>query len=589
MKKNVCIILMTIGALLLTGCDSTPRRDMDRLINMSVISPTPDNKGIVSEGSFNIFFKANSDIPYFSIKDGKDLLESYRKVRISEKSYINYTVDNNKVILKDDFNSSVTFDMATQKITFSDFDAFNNYSYQYNGTLALFANSNKDYISAEDITYTKGEEYVIDLSLYDKLDICKYGDNFYIPLTTFNDLFLSVYTFSNLVYSPNGLFHLHDGVKFYTETPFGIEYTPIGRVYYRSKENNPTVSQEYAAFNYQSICLNFDYTYGVKGLKGRDYETFDDYLSQRGYKEDMLSGDVHKMDNAFAYALSYLNDFHTSYNTLSPLYPAGEGTLDRNKFNPAKILNEEGEELLKKLRMVSQADLGLTIDTYSRTAFIAFDSFDSIDAELLGKHEFTREEILSNSPALFACAYDIITTQYNDKIDYIIVDMATNDGGSSDALIYILSTLVGAFTLETQNPYTDGHSIAHYLADINRDGKYDENDKSFRELGKKIVFVNTSYAFSCGNALPVLAKNNYPDDVITMGETTGGGACVLRTAYNAIGASYFMSGTMMLSERDEEGNLVGIEYGVDPDIPLKKEETINRKLVLLELLKFYAD
>lgn len=99
----------------------------------------------------------------------------------------------------------------------------------------------------------------------------------------------------------------------------------------------------------------------------------------------------------------------------------------------------------------------------------------------------------------------------------------------------------------------------------------------------KIVFIDTHFAFSCGNALPVLAKANYPEAVTTIGETTGGGTCVVRDAFTAIGSKYSVSGLQMLSKRDKDNKLVNIEDGVTADIPLDCRLTIVRSEVVKAL------
>lgn len=588
MKNKASIIFTLIGTLLLSGCENTPSRDQDRVIALDFVTLKSDGNVNVDKRAINVFYKANSDIPYYSFKDGSSFLDAFRKERVSKDAYVSYQVDGDKAILKNENNTTVTIDAKEQKITFSDFDAFNNYSSKYDGTLAVLPAYRTNFVSAEKMEYTKGKEYTIDLNSYDQINIVKANNELYIPFTTFNDLFVNVSALVNLIYSFNAVFFLPDGAKFYTDSPRGRVLTPVGEAYYRSKEESAKVEKDYAEYNYQNLCLNFDYLYGVKGLKGREYTSFDAYLEE-DYKEDMLSGDVHEMDNNLAYALSYLEDFHTSYGSSSPLYDYTNVTIDSDQVDPMREeydLREDWLDMMRKRPTFTK--MGLSIDTRTRSAFIAFKTFDDIDPKLLARHDITVQEALGNSPALFALAYDQITSKYSNDIDYIIVDMATNNGGSSDALLFILSTLVGTTNIETQNPFTGAHNKTTYAADINRDGKYDENDKSFRELGKKVVFVNTLHAFSCGNALPVFAKYCYPNDVITMGETTGGGACVLRTAYAPVGTGYYLSGTVMLSKRDEDNNLISIEDGVEADIPLTAQETINKLLVLNALAKYLA-
>ena len=583
MKNKTGIIFTLIATLLLTGCDFIPSRDRDRIISYNIVTLSSDGKGVEVTPGFPLFFKANSDIPYCSLTSMKDFLELFRTSSISKESYIKYEIKDDKGIFEDENNSSCVFDLTNQTITFSDFDGFNNYKGSLNHTLGILSVDKTTFVDGSNATYYKGEDYVVDLKGYTRLDIIKIDDELYIPFNLFNDLFVKVYTLTNLVYSFNNIFFLPDDAVFYTVNSLGkYEYTPIGKAYYDSKKRTPTVSQEYAEYNYQCVCFNYDHLYGVKGYKDRDYETFDDYLTKKGYKDDLLSGDVRKMDNALSYAISYLNDNHTATHYYSPLYSPETSTIDPSKISPYKYYEERDLETLQSLRKLTGASMGIVTDSKNRSIFLGFDTFDSIDVDLLSKHTFTDREILSSSPALFACAYDELTTKLHDSIDYVFVDMATNGGGSAEALLYILGVLIGEHTIETQNPFTGGWAKTTYKVDINRDGLFDENDKSLRELGFKIIFIDTHHSFSCGNALPVLAKENYPDEVTIIGETTGGGACILGTNYTPLGQANYMSSSLMLSKRGDNDDLVGIEYGVDPDIVLPEIQTIDRGRVLFE-------
>ena len=586
MKKNVITIFALVGTLLLTSCDHTVDPKKDRVIAMDAVTVTNDGKGVSrTPNGMKIFFKGGSDIPYYSVKDTADFLQTMRQSKLGNSTYIKYSVQDNKAVMTNDNNDVVTFDLASQKIIFSDFDSFDNLVTPAKDTLAVIARNTVPVINSDDTTYTKGKEYVVDLNAYSKLDIYKSGDEYYIPFTVFNDLFINPHTFFNAIYDFDSVFFLPNGVKFVATDMFGQQhFTPIGEAFYKNAKENPQVSKEYAEYYYQTICLNFDYLYGVKGIHGRDYTSFDSYLTTHGYKDDLLSGDVHKMDNAYQTMLTYLDDMHTATTGTSPLYEYGGSTIDKTNLNPVQVQEIEEGETLNAARRFTHTEQGFSFDRKNGVAYITFNEFDVIDSEELKSQRWTIDDVLGNSAILFSYAHQQITDNYLEDTRYVVVDLATNDGGSSDSLIYILGLLVGDFAIETQNPYTGATTKTNYKVDINLDGKFDEKDVSLREHGLKIVFVTNKHSFSCGNALPVFAEYAYPDDVTILGETSGGGTCIVRESFTALGTPYSLSGLSMLSKRDLDNKLVSIEDGVDPDIELDRKFTIDKARVLAALL-----
>ena len=578
MKKNTTMILVLVSGLLLPGCSSSPDISKERIITKDVLATSDDNKEKVEkEGALDLLYKANSEIPYISLKDGLGYINKLRH-QVSKDNTISLKQEGDKATYTSTDNAEAIFDIKEQTITYNDFTGLLNHIQPYKDTYSLFTPDKKSCLHLLENEYVKGNAYTIDLKKYSQIDIYQHEESFYLPLTTYNDLFLNTTSMVNLVYNFDNVFFLGGDDSFTTKNDDGEDVlTPLGKAFYTRKDSNPTVSKEYAEYNYQNICLNFDYFYGVKGLKGRNYTTFDSYLSEKGYKEDLLSGDVKKMDAAYAYALSTLRDFHTAVSGFSPLYQFGGLELDIDKYDPVKVKEEKDEETLNTARMFSGATLGFSVDETNRIAYIAFNQFSSVDEKALNKQSWTEED-LENSVTLFAYAYKEIVNKYLASVDYVAVDLATNDGGAADGLAYMLGILLGKFSIEIQDPCSGAHAKSTYALDINRDGIVNESDISLREYGKQIVFIDTHYAFSCGNALPVLAKLNYPAQVTTIGETTGGGTCVVRPAYTALGSLYNVSGLQMLSKRNGD-KLDNIEGGVAADIALDKNYTIDRQRV----------
>lgn len=577
MKNKSSLLLVIASTLLVAGC--SPSDDKDRLIEKDIYSLT-ESGGVGRVASTNLFFKANENIPYISFNDGLMFLNTIRQAKLGSTAIIKINTNGDVITYTNEHKDTCTIDYKTQTISYSDFDAFNYHGGVNDHVMALLPSGNIPFIQPVSSKYTKGNSYTIDLKNYSKLEIYKYEEKYYLPLVTYSDIFLNLLADISLVYNQTDLFLLSPVAELTTTNDDGDDVlTELGKKYYGGKKTNK-VSKSFAEYNYQNILLNFDYFYGIKEL--RDYTSFDSYLSSKGYKEDLLSGDVHAMDNAFTYAMTTLKDAHTAYTNNSPLYKFDTATIDLNKYDEEFAAWIKGERELKKSRSSSKADLGFNVDEQNGIAYIAFNTFDPINEKQLKQDSWTRQEVLSNSTTLFAASYNqIVSDKYKDVVKYVVVDLATNEGGSSDGLMFDLGVLLGDIKTDILGPKTNSHNQTTYRVDINLDGKFDENDKSLSELGYKIVFIDSKYSFSCGNAMPVWAKANNPN-VTIMGETSGGGTCVVRSTFTATGTKYALSGLEMLAI-EENGKLVNIESGVKADISLTQKEMLDRTVIANKL------
>ena len=579
MKIKSSLLLVIASTLLVAGC--SPSDNEDRLINKDVYS-LMQGGSVEVIGTVDLFFKANDTVPYISLKDGANYIDIVRNAKLGKASPIKVDIKDDVITYTNNLNATCTINSKNQTITYSDFDSFNFINSSVDETLSLYTPT-VGVISRTSTKYTKKNDYSIDLKNYSKIDIYKYSNNYYLPLTTYSDIFLSATEGFSLVYNNSDVFLLSSSMDLSIPDSTGkYVLTNIGKKFYSGKKKKK-VSQSFAEYYYQNVLLNFDYLYGIKSLK--NYSSFDSYLSSKGFKEDMLSGDVHKMDNAFVYALTTLKDGHTSLSETSPFYGFDEATIDSSKMDSdhTKWLND-GKKL-KVQRTESNAKLGFDVDINNGIAYIAFNSFTAVNEGQLKQTVWTKEQILNNNATLFATSYKQITSeQYKDVVKYVVVDLATNDGGSADGMIYAIGTLIGGYKTNILGAHTGSLNQSTFKVDINLDGKIDENDKSLYELGYKIAFVNSKYSYSCGNAMPIMVKEN-KSDVIMMGETTGGGTCVVRTAYSALGSQYSISGLQMIAQ-EKDGKIINVEDGIKADIALTENEMLDRTIVANKLLSF---
>ena len=105
-----------------------------------------------------------------------------------------------------------------------------------------------------------------------------------------------------------------------------------------------------------------------------------------------------------------------------------------------------------------------------------------------------------------------------------------------------------------------------FKADLNLDRKFDDNDN----LLKYNLFCMTApNSFSCGNLVPSVLKNSHR--VTNIGQTSGGGACVVHFLSTADGCAFQLSGPLRLAYT-KNGSFYDIDQGVEPDFVIAKPE-----------------
>ena len=100
-------------------------------------------------------------------------------------------------------------------------------------------------------------------------------------------------------------------------------------------------------------------------------------------------------------------------------------------------------------------------------------------------------------------------------------------------------------------PLTGSIAESIYKIDLNLDGEFDEKDDAFF-FDFNFAILTSPAAFSCGNALPVIASDL---GVMILGDYSGGGACNVTTRYLPDGFSFPISDinkTVRAAGTDEE-------------------------------------
>ena len=601
MKKILGLGVLALGVITLASCSSNGER-----------VETKDLYGVNDLGLFSkigtqdVLFKKDSKVPYVELKECSDLLSKTRSAGLEkENAKVSLNKDGNNYVLQNELGAKCTLSIEAQTISYDDYDKFTAFLPDGQNPLAItLIKPSKKSIKTVSSDYTKGKELVIDLKPYTKLDIYERGGKCYLPLSVFNTTFYSVNTTLNLAYNGKAFFMIAPNQL--TQNNFlGIaELTALGEKFFEGAQINQ-MTEEYALYNYQSLCYDFNNFYGLR----EKFSSFEDYLAKKGYETQLQSTDPKKVDETTGVALSYLMDGHTALTEFSYMYEYGTSTLKANMLNPEKNAWHDGDEKLAMAKVEAKVQNGIEYYNDNSTVFISFAEFTALNEDLLygtGKElditdllsantfgitddedekESIEEMKLKDTAYLFNKLYkDLTSDLYKWTIKNIVVDLSTNDGGAAESLIYALSTLLGDVSMDITNPITGARNHQVYKADINADGVIDSKDKSLSELGFNIYFLNSKYSFSSANAMPVIAKLN-SNKVITLGDKTAGGPCAVRYTVTPMGSAYNSSSLTVISKL-VDGKYVNIDDGVAADFKLTEEQMINRKYIAENISKW---
>lgn len=555
-----------------------------------IYSINNDNKP-TKVGECEIIFKENSEIPYISLDEGITIMSRIRENALGDKKY-KYELNKvgNDYVISNELGTKCTVNKEKQSLTFDDYDKFNTIKSDAQQPLSMIPiKSRTKALKVVSNEYKAGKELEISLKNYSKLDIYETNNKYYLPLSVYNSVLLNGGNSVNLAYNGTNLFLLVDN-QLVDNSGFIPEETELGKKF-REGAAKTQISQEYLDYYYQSLCFDFDIEYGLKNK----FESFDKFVTDYNFKTELLSTNPKQIDNYTAIILTWLDDGHTGLTGFSNLYDFGDGEVDQNQTNPNRKDHEAADERFGKAK--KQKNIKEGIEYSGDTAIVTFEAFNTINEDLLyiskelqdaGQEDIPGldlkelDEFANNNTAkLFNQLYtDLTSDKYKNTIKNVVIDLTTNNGGAADALVYSLSTLIGNVTIDIDDPLTGAHNKQVYKADMNADGKIDDNDKALIDLGFNIYFLDSSYSFSSANAMPYLAKLNNPN-VYTLGAKTAGGPCSAKTYITPIG-SMISSSSLNVITKNVDGKYVPID-GIAADYELTEDQMIDRNYILANI------
>ncbi len=578
MKKLNRLFIFSIATLSLicTSCnkgyDNTKNNEENYEFKVTDIRDSiaaANNLSSLLGTSINVTYFNNERVPYVELNDLVSFMNGLSSAIGKEYGASNISTyeisQNNKefTITNKKFDTTCVINFSTRKLVFGDYHSFVsvNPSEKASGIHAFGGKAD----GATSNFYSVAEEYInggvstINLGNY-SIDMPYFDNKGYLPFQTISDVFLTGSGIPMTII--NNTLYTYGAIK------EGESLTPYGKDYYDSIKGKDKLTSYELEYNYNETCLLLDNIYGLK--KEHGISSFDEYFIGQGEKEKMLK-DSKEFDKAFAKLLNVkISDFHTAFSYSSPwsgyfvpesvasmqgmLYYACSSTISNIR---SQILGKEVEPL----------------QIVGDTAFITFDSF----VMPTNLNEVYKDNHLQYTSTLIK---ETLNKVNNDKsIKNVVLDLSCNGGGMADAAIDVVSAILGYCAVTTRDKFTGSTMTALYKVDSNLDGVIDNNDFLREGLNKYVLTSRAS--FSCGNLVPALLKEG---GVTVIGETTGGGSCVVYQSVTANGTFFQMSGPTEICTY-KNGRLISVDDGVTPDYKITSYEKYFDRESLVSWIK----
>ena len=424
------------------------------------------------------------------------------------------------------------------------------------GAPSLFALKQGMYVNRNGNTVT--------LNLADYLiDIVEADGECYIPFQTMNDLLLS----------DDYMQSVFDGEK--------IVVAGYGCSLFDECDSAPKhdMSEAFAMFNFQELCLLLDCKYGLK--PEHDIERFSEFfVNNEELFQNLISTDPMRSSYAIAnLCYTYFDDLHSGLNRPSYMFERNrdvEGIVTMMYLGPSMKKDVNLRRVYGNARKAVYRAWVPGYEEMDDTAFITFDEFSMIRPDY---YDLTIDRDNPQDTVDLIIYANSQIKREGSPIKNIVIDLSNNGGGNADAAIFVMSWFLGEADMALRDTFTGAQTNAIYLADVNLDGKYDEQDNVAN--GYRLYCLTTNSSFSCGNLVPAACRSS--GKVTLIGQTTGGGSCVVLPCTTASGALFQVSGSKQISII-RNGSFYNTDAGVEPDFRLDKPESYYDRPALVEYL-----
>ena len=376
-------------------------------------------------------------------------------------------------------------------------------------------------------------------------------------------------------------------------------------------------SADLAEYNYNELCFVLDLNYGYPG---RPFYTdlikekgLDGFLSEandttRTIKELLLSTDYNEYLCGFNMLNYYLWDGgHTQFAAIPALMDedcaakvmeiemnAGctyENAYDyigesQSKQASAEAIMAARQAVMSDVDVFEILPSGSIYVEKGDTALFNFDQFVT-DFDAWASYYYENgempKEVISD---FYNC---LMAANENPAIENFLIDVSTNGGGAAMVLEYIMGLVADVDKLNYRDNVNDTTASESYIVDKNLDKVIDSKDEEFK-TDLRFGVITSLNSYSCGNLLPAMAREN---NIMIIGEQSGGGACAVNNRISADGHLYSFSTGICFTD----ANYVSVDVGVKPDYETFKvnedgtkdfSETYNFETISKYFDEFYS-
>ncbi|MCS4537153.1 S41 family peptidase [Mycoplasma sp. CSL7475-4] len=511
---------------------SEPNNDQ---VNQNNSDTTRDEKTIdvlsyETSAKFNDYqFNFETNLDVYTHKNSKDIYVNFSQI-IRQLSFIfddneikNIEKNNNTIALLIRNENRLNINELDDSVELDSVDALNL-------TPALLGSSTSHHLKhSRKIRHNFGPQQLSKISFHKYgMDIIVDNGQIFMPLSLFNLLFMSSHYY-NLYY--NGKRFIGAKTQFVSSSNREMQ-----RFYNENLNHRPSAAERVNNYNFMSLLFDIFYGLADKVYRENNVNNFDELAIKTDLKDELLSTDPLANKNAYQKLwYQYLDDRHS-------------WILTRSYFDDDYFTNSDGKQLSTKRIEYAQAHQAVTnarranqinnrgYSIKGDTAYIVLDIFD--DAR-------TNDTVATRANNdsywyLFETLRAIKNQDHNHNIKKIVLDLATNNGGSTTAMQKVAAFFAKReLKLLKRDLLANNVDESDFVVDINNDGLYNSQDY----LSDYQWYVLSSNAsFSAANFVALVAKNS--PNVKLIGRNSGGGMYSIFPTILPDGTNVNISGTI---------------------------------------------
>lgn len=589
-RRAIALLLAFVmtAALFLTGCENTQSTSANAKVEQQAFPFVfmPTDKAEPEEREMNLYFVDGGTVPYVALSEYMpffgSLYENDESANLTalefafNHEYGIYTVE------RTDSEWQMAISPEYDSILFNSYDAF--IASPSDNSLIPLVNIGENGLGGYNLLKDSGTSYdrqgygtEFDLSKF-HIDIVEANGECYLPLQTMQDIFLSR-AYYVTIYNGEKVFIFPYGVQSLNEQIYGVEPAEM--------------SEDYASFNANELAFLIDTFYGLKPEHGID----DVYSFFANTGRDFYSTNPQTFDSSLNSLVSlYFDDGHSGYihgscgvdESAQSLnveeFISNFGSSSEKSFNNAVKFGTIRKQYIPGFKHPwSTNKEEKPVYDYTEigdTAIVTFDAFT------INKTDYYQDADLEN-PAdtieLVMAAHKQIMRE-GSPVKNVVVDLSCNGGGNAGAAAFIIAWITGGKQIALRNTATGALSALSYIADVNLDGEFDQNDSLQNKLTNEelnVYCMTAPNSFSCGNLVPSSLKGLY--GITLIGQRSGGGSCVVHPCTSASGAQFQISGPLQISTI-VNGSFYNADTGIEVDVPIRNLETMYDRNKLIDFI-----